>query len=580
MKEEKKQNVNTESLRIRLDSDTSKKFKGTGPKDKDKQEEEKKERYFNGVTQRERFRDILKIWSKVRQDNENAQLLNFTTYIQNSFDQSQSIKPKTFSIVGSCLCGYFEGNKIMCIDKKEKDSEGNKIIDKKYPIEVFDAKTNNYITIEYEREQIQKWCSVMSDEFNIDLNIDEELNTNSDNSESQRPEFWYKCGIYMYWDINRKKYLLEEIFRIDRKSYSKIGGVKENYLESVRYKYISSETKLDEMLNDSKYLLFAYKYKEEIYKKFFNKPIIHSEQLEKELKDYYLKKEEEKKEEEKKEEEKKEEEKKEEEKITVYKEDKEQFKNYADAMNVETRNACMKEMLKVWEEARDADKDGTLLSFSTYIENNFKSSGKFMPRKVFSISGNYLFGYVERGLIDCRYDDKGNRSYPIEYFSFKDNIKKSRIYTPQEIEEWCKTVNKEFNINLDIDKDLCSNTLKEQKTIPRFEYECGINMYWDIERKKYLIEDIFEIQKTYIERDYRNKLVMGESRSREYHLRTKRYKYISSTNLINDLEKIFSDYRINLLFQSNDKKDRYFNFFEITKIYSEQLEQELKEYYK
>ena len=211
--------------------------------------------FFNmqsGISVKEHFGEILKIWSKVRQDDENGQWLTFTTYIENTFAQVKSQNSQTFSILGRYLYGGIEQGEIECKDEK-------------YPIRVFDVKTNDYIEKNYERKEIRKWCEAVNKEFEIDLKIDEELNSDSDN----KPKFKYKFGINMFWDINRKKYLIEETFEIKREGYLERDKKEEDYLKTKRYKYICSKEELKSIFKDKKYLLFAPEHKKEKYWRLF-----------------------------------------------------------------------------------------------------------------------------------------------------------------------------------------------------------------------------------------------------------------------------------------------------------------------
>ncbi len=518
--------------------------------------------FFNmqsGISVKEHFGEILKIWSKVRQDDENGQWLTFTTYIENTFAQVKSQNSQTFSILGRYLYGGIEQGEIECKDEK-------------YPIRVFDVKTNDYIEKNYERKEIRKWCEAVNKEFEIDLKIDEELNSDSDN----KPKFKYKFGINMFWDINRKKYLIEETFEIKREGYSERDKKEEDYLKTKRYKYICSKEELKSIFKNKKYLLFAPEHKKEKYCDIIDKSVIPLGQLEKELKEYYygLKKEE-KKEEEKKAVVAK--------TISVYKKDIEQFKNYVKIMEYRRQNECLQEMLKVWKNVRDAEINNTLLSFTMYVENTFKASKKFRDQKVFSISGCYLCGYIERGEICYEVPNFDDFRYWI--VQKDDNIVFSRKYcTKEEMQKWRNAINEEFQVDLDIEKEVKSDIESNLQRFSKFRYESGINMYWDINRKKYLVEDIFTIQKIRHEMHMENLGVRDNpylkgNVKKENHLMARKYIYITNTK---DLEDIFIKDRIRLLFQPENKKDIYFRFLEksIKPIEDfESLEDELKKYY-
>ena len=527
-----------------------------------KMDEDTADVFFNiqsGISVKEHFGEILKIWSKVRQDDENSQRLTFTTYIENTFAQVKSQNSQTFSILGRYLYGGIEQGEIECKDEK-------------YHIRVSDIKTNDYMEKNYERKEIRKWCEAVNKEFEIDLKIDEELNSDSDN----KPKFKYGLGINMYWDLNRKKYLIEEIFEIKREKYSVRNKKEEDCLKTNRYKYICSKEELKNIFKDKKYLLFASEHEKERYCDIIDKPVIPLEQLEKELKEYYygLKKEE-KKEKEKKTVVAK--------TISVYKKDIEQFKNYVKIMEYRRQNECLQEMLKVWKNVRGAEINSTLLSFTTYVENTFKSSKKFRDQKVFSISGCYLCGYIERGKIGCEVPNFDNFKYYITQEN--ENIIYSKKYcTKEEMQKWRNAINEEFQVDLDIEKEVKSDIESNPRRFSEFKYESGIYMYWDINRKKYLVEDIFTIQKIRHEMHMEN-LGVGDNPclkgdvKKENHLMARKYVYISDTK---DLEEIFTKERIRLLFQPENKKDRYFRFLEksIKPIEDfESLEDELKKYY-
>ena len=89
-------------------------------------------------------------------------------------------------------------------------------------------------------------------------------------------------------------------------------------------------------------------------------------------------------------------------------------------------------------------------------------------------------------------------------------------------------------------------------------------MYWDINRKKYLVEDIFTIQKIRHEMHMENLGVRDNpylkgNVKKENHLMARKYIYITNTK---DLEDIFIKDRIRLLFQPENKRDIYFRFLE------------------
>ena len=252
-------------------------------------------------------------------------------------------------------------------------------------------------------------------------------------------------------------------------------------------------------------------------------------------------------------------------------------------MEYRRQNECLQEMLKVWKNVRDAEINNTLLSFTMYVENTFKASKKFRDQKVFSISGCYLCGYIERGEICYEVPNFDDFRYWI--VQKDDNIVFSRKYcTKEEMQKWRNAINEEFQVDLDIEKEVKSDIESNLQRFSKFRYESGINMYWDINRKKYLVEDIFTIQKIRHEMHMENLGVRDNpylkgNVKKENHLMARKYIYITNTK---DLEDIFIKDRIRLLFQPENKKDIYFRFLEksIKPIEDfESLEDELKKYY-
>lgn len=239
--------------------------------------------------------------------------------------------------------------------------------------------------------------------------------------------------------------------------------------------------------------------------------------------------------------------------IRLYKKDIETFRNYTKHLS---QKECFEEMLNLWVKLRKDEDDGELLVFDTYINNEFKQD-ESMPYKIFSIMGKKLGGFGE--LIDIDRDSLWNECR-LSRIDLNSHIVKSGDYESEKIKKWCKAIEEEFGIPLNIDEDL-------HRIDVQLELKCTIvlNMYWDLERKKYLVEDIFKIREI---RETKDENICKQLDSR-------RYRYISSKK---ELERILNKERY-LLFNVEEKKDYYYSMFSRPIIPPENLEEELEIYY-
>lgn len=85
----------------------------------------------------------------------------------------------------------------------------------------------------------------------------------------------------MYWDFNRKRYLLEDIFYLYREQEER-----KSVLNTKRYRYIDTFNELEEIFKNDRYIIFNPSGKKYYYSPYFKKEIIPPEQLEEELEKY------------------------------------------------------------------------------------------------------------------------------------------------------------------------------------------------------------------------------------------------------------------------------------------------------
>lgn len=251
--------------------------------------------------------------------------------------------------------------------------------------------------------------------------------------------------------------------------------------------------------------------------------------------------------------------------IRLYKKDVENFKKYSKSITGLTQKDCFREMLKIWSEVRENEENGIIRSFDTYIVNEFNPK-RSIPKKIFSICGSFICGFNETDV-----EMKLNSGNQYEVWSYNPNISMQtrREYEREKIKKWCKAVNEEFEIYLEIDADMSNGGIYNA---PKYKYTYGINMFWDLKRKKYLIEDIFGIKRITIEDIHRPGAIGKQENTRQIY--SKRYFYISS---VKELKEKFNDDKY-LLF-SDDKKEVFYQRIETQMIPSNHLEEELEKYY-
>lgn len=231
-----------------------------------------------GLTQKECFRQMLNVWSAVRQDEENAEMKSFETYVENNFNPDRSMSKRLFSITGNYLGGFYDQIIIQNIEMTNK-----------YNLYTFNQAFQKFEEIEYERSKIVDWCNNgINKEFGIHLDIDKEVSSGS----VKAPIFYYNYSLNMYWDLKRKKYLVEDIFEIAREKnennpVTSMPKRIKRHVFAQRYFYVSSVKELKEKFDKKIYLLMRDDKKRIMYN-CIEKKVILPMQLENELEKYYI----------------------------------------------------------------------------------------------------------------------------------------------------------------------------------------------------------------------------------------------------------------------------------------------------
>lgn len=229
------------------------------------------------MSQKNLFHEMKDFFIKLRGDEENGNLITFSVYAQNDFNPeifNKRLEQKIFAINGRYLGGIRESNEIKCGD------------DNVYHLSSYNPYYNQYYNMDYTREIIQTWSNAVNEEFGSNLDIDGTLHPRSI---QVIPEFRCEIGLWMYWDIERKKYLLQDYFFLEKKEYQKDTNIPiVRKINTTRYRYILTTKELDEIFNNDRYLLFNVDNKKQFYHQLMDKTIIEPEELEEELEKYYI----------------------------------------------------------------------------------------------------------------------------------------------------------------------------------------------------------------------------------------------------------------------------------------------------
>lgn len=149
-----------------------------------------------GETQKQCFRELVKILEKMNESQENT-IYSFWTYIKNDFNPEKKRDAQYFSILGKLISSVVEDNQIIC----DEDNKCKVIVNR------FDSDRRGIENID---GMLDVWNKAINDEFDMNLDIRTSIR-------EKRQAVFYKYMMYIYKDASRDKYLVGDWFELNRK---------------------------------------------------------------------------------------------------------------------------------------------------------------------------------------------------------------------------------------------------------------------------------------------------------------------------------------------------------------------------